>query len=289
MKQIKNYFLFSILELTAFAGCRKEDNPLLPDLIRVPTPLITKDATTSQVIDAQNPDNFSGKFMVDLFFEDDVQPEKFDIVVIKNGDRANPKLLNTVTTFPTTLTITGTQLKNLFGTPIVLGDRFDIGANIVIGGQTYLAFPTTGVAHASGVAGQPGASTFIRYEAVCEFNPSIYAGDFEVVTDEWGDYNPGDIVQITPIDATSFSFKYPADDAEPIIIKVNPADNSVSVTKQVYGSGYGSSWAFGLISAESVPSIENFVAPCDGVVSVVLKHTVSAGNFGNFKIVLKKA
>jgi hypothetical protein len=37
-----------------------------------------------------------------------------------------------------------------------------------------------------------------------------------------------------------------------------------------------------------VPSLNNYVAPCDGIISVVLNHTVAAGSFGNFRIVLKK-
>ena len=94
---------------------------------------------------------------------------------------------------------------------------------------------------------------------------------------------------VTKIDDTKFSFTYPADNAQPIIVQVNPADNSVSVTKQVYGDGYGgASWPYGPISVQSVPSVENFVAPCDGIVSVVLSHTVGAGGFGSYKIVLEK-
>ena len=272
-----------------FNSCRKEDNPILPELIKVPTPLILKDASTDQVIDAVDPAAFSGTFTVDLFFDNDAPPEKMDIVVIKNGDKSVVKQVETVTTYPTSITITGTQLETLFNETIELGDYFDIGANIVLNGRTYHAFPAVGVAHASGVAAQPGASTFIRYGAVCAYDPEQYQGNFVVVDDEWGDYGAGDVVELIKIDDTKFSFTYPADNAKPIIVEVNPADNSVSVTKQVYGDGYGgASWPYGPISVQSVPSVENFVAPCDGVVSVILSHTVGAGGFGSYKIVLEK-
>jgi hypothetical protein len=55
-----------------------------------------------------------------------------------------------------------------------------------------------------------------------------------------------------------------------MVVTVNPVTSS-NCPKQVYGSGYG--LAYGNISA-SVPSVENFVAPCAGTFSVVLKHTV---------------
>lgn len=290
MKKAINYlFVFSLMAVF-LNSCRKEDNPILPDLTRVPTPLILKDASTDQVIDVLDPTAFSGTFTVDLFFDNDAPPEKMDIVVIKNGDKSVVKQVETVTTYPTSITITGSQLETLFSEPIALGDFFDIGANIVLNGRTYHAFPAVGVAHASGVAAQPGASTFIRYGAVCAYDPELYQGNFVVVEDEWlVGYGAGNVVQITKIDDTKFSFEYPADDAEPIIIQVNPADNSVSVAKQVYGSGYGgASWPYGPISVQSSPSVDNFVAPCDGIVSVVLSHTVGAGGFGAFKIVLQK-
>ena len=52
-----------------------------------------------------------------------------DIVVIKNGDKSVVKQVETVTTYPTSITITGTQLETLFNETIELGDYFDIGAN----------------------------------------------------------------------------------------------------------------------------------------------------------------
>ncbi len=283
--------LLILLAFPLLFSCRKDDNPRLPELVRVPTPILTKDAGTDAVISAQDPATFSGKFTVDLYQKTDAPPEKMDIVIMKNGNASTQKVLKAnVTTWPTTITITGPELATLFGEPVILGDKFDIGANMVVGGRTFEAFPNVpnGVANGSGVVNQPGASTFIRYEAVCKYDPAIYNGNFVVVTDEWADYAAGDIVPVTQIDDTHFSFMYPADNAQPIIITVNPTTNQVSVAKQVYGSGYGASWPYGPLSVESVPGVDNFVAPCDRIVSVVLKHTVAAGTFGTFKIVLKK-
>lgn len=289
MKKIIIYSVYVFSIAAFFTACTKDENGKLPELTRFPLPLVVKVAGSDQVIDAQTPNAFSGKYSVGLYFPTDAPPKKFDVVVIKNNDKTNVKVLKTdVTSFPTELTITGTQLATLFNAPIVLGDRFDIGVDVTTyTGAKFEAFPAVGNPYAAGIAAQPGSSTFVRYEAVCQYNPVVYQGPFEVVTDEWADYVPGDIVQLTMVDATHFSFKYLAADPRPIVVTVNPATNAVTVPKQVYGSGYPPGWTFGNISAESVPSVENFVAPCAGTFSVVLKHT-AAVSFGEAKLVLKK-
>ena len=273
-----------------FTACKKDSNGNLPELTRFPLPLVVKVAGSDQVINAQTPNAFSGKYSVGLYFPNDAPPKKFDVVVIKNNDVTNVKVLKTdVTSFPTELTITGQQLATLFNAPIVLGDKFDVGVDVTTyTGAKFEAFPAVGNSYAAGIAAQPGSSTFVRYEAVCQYIPAAYQGPYEVVSDEWGDYHPGDIVQLTMVDATHFSFKYLAADALPIVVTVNPVTNAVTVPKQVYGSGYPPGWTYGNISAESVSSVENFVAPCAGTFSVVLKHTVAAGSFGEAKIVMKK-
>jgi len=290
MKKIIIYSLYLFSAAALFTACKKDENGNLPELTRFPLPLVVKVAGSQQVISALDPNSFSGKYSVGLYFPNDAPPKKFDVVVIKNNDNTNVKVLKTdVATFPTELTITGPQLAALFNAPIILGDKFDIGVDVTTStGAKFEAFPAVGNSYAAGVAAQPGASTFVRYEAVCQYEPAAYQGPYEVVIDEWADYTPGDIVQLTMIDATHFSFKYLAADPRPIVVTVDPVTNAVTVPKQVYGSGYPPGWPYGDISAESVPSVDNFVAPCAGTFSVILKHTVAAGTIDEFKLVLKK-
>jgi hypothetical protein len=290
MKKIVNISIYIVTMAVLLVACRKEDNPKIPELTRFPLPLLQKVAGTDQVISAQNPASFSAKFSVDMYFKTDEPARKLDVVVIKNDNKTIVKTIKSdVTTYPSEIAITGPELVTLFGSPIVVGDKFDIGVNVTAAnGKLYEAFPILGNSYASGVAAQPGASTQLRYEAVCRYNPNFYQGNFTVQTDEWGDYAAGSAIQLTKIDDTHFSFMYGAANPRPIVVTVNPVTNGVTVTKQVYGSGYPPGWTFGDISAESIPSINNFVAPCAGTFSVVLRHTVSAGNFGEFKLVIKK-
>jgi hypothetical protein len=286
---MKKIVALILLVVVFISGCRKEDNPKVPDLTRFPLPLVQRVTGSDEVISAQNPSSFTGKFTVDLYFKSDEPPQKFDVVAIKNGNVSSVKTIQAgITTFPTTITLTGAQLINLFGS-VAAGDRFDISVDVTTAaGVKYEAFPAVGNAYASGVVSQPGASTSVRYEALCTYDPNIYQGNFVVITDEWADYLPGDIVPLTKVDATHFSFKYAAANAQPIVVTVNANTNVVSVAKQVYGSGYPPGWTYGDISAQSVASANNFVAPCTSTFSVVLQHTTSGIDWGTYKIVLKK-
>jgi hypothetical protein len=290
MVDMKKVIAYSSLMLLAFASCRKDDNPKLPVLESVPLPLVLKVAGTDQVISATDPSSFNAKFTVDLYFHEGTPPQKFDVVAIKNGDPTTVKVIQeNVTAFPTTITLTGQKLIDLFG-PIKVDDNFDVSVDITTqSGKKYLAFPTAGAGYGSNVAIQPGASTSIRYTAVCQFNADAYNGNFVVQTDEIGNFNAGDIVPVTKVDATHLSFEYPVFDPEPIVITIDPVTNIATVPKQVYGN-YGTppAWPYGDVSVQSVAGNDNFVAPCQGILSLNLEHTVSAGSFGAFKIVLKK-
>jgi hypothetical protein len=290
MKKIIAYTFSFLCVAVLFVACRKEDNPQIPALARFPLPLVLKVASADQVISATDPNTFNGKFTVDMFFKTDVPAKKVDVVVRKNNNNGNVKVVKAdVTTFPTEVTLTGAQLTTLFGTAPALGDNYDIGVDVTTQeGMKYEAFPVTGAAYAAGITSQPGSNVVVRYSVVCQYDPNIYKGNFVVVSDDWADYAPGDVVPLTMVDATHFSFQYLAANPRPIVVTVNPVSNVVNVPKQVYGSGYPPGWPYGDISVESVPSNDNVVAPCDKTFSVVLRHTVAAGSFGDNKIVLRK-
>ena len=269
-------------------SCRKEDNPILPELQgNIPIPKLVPDPSSELVIDmTRDPATFAGKFEVGLLYPND-KPQKMDIVVIKNGDKANVKTFKTdVAAFPTTLQITGDNLIGLFG-PIVLGDFFDIAADVTLAsGQKLVAFPANGVQYASGIAAIPGSAPLLRYSAICKFDADQYAGDFIVIEDEWADYVAGETVTLTKIDETHLSFLYKADNAKPIILTITPT-NAVIVNKQVYGT-YSWGAQYGNFSVETIGDIDDVVKPCEGTISVLLKHSVAAGSFPAFRITLKK-
>jgi hypothetical protein len=292
---MKKILIYSLVSLLFIMACRKSDNPNLPNnLTRIPAPLITIDTTADQTISAQTPDAFSGRIKIASYYGNNIAPDKFDIVVIKNGDASNVKTLKAgVATVPTTLAVTGTQLHTLFGAAVVAGDSFDIGANIILpDGTVYPAFSTTSAAYSTGILSQPGFSPTARFVAVCKFAATDY-GAFGVPTpyypirDDWADYtDPTQAIPVTVIDATHISFKYLANNAQPIIIAIDPVTNKTSVASQVIGN-YGP--PFGDFSVVSVPGNDDVVSPCSLTISVTLHFTESKGaDFGNGTIVLKK-
>jgi hypothetical protein len=285
---MKYSIIFSfILAILFAAGCRKNDNPKVPELVQVPLPNITLDSGELR-IPGDDPAAFFASFDVDVYYKQGLQPKSMDIVVVKNGDRANPKVLQAdVTAFPTSLTITGQQLIDLFGQGIALGDAFEVGADMIMdNGTKYPGFPIGGTTYAPGIATLPGINTSLKFAAPCLFDPAAYTeGDYEVIVDEWADYQPGDHVPVTKIDDTHYSFKYVANNAQPIIMEVHPEDNSITVAPVNYGDYSGDQ-----VTAESVPGPDTGVDPCDVSFSVVLHHTltVGGGDIGNFKIQLRK-
>jgi hypothetical protein len=290
MKNILRFNLIALL-LVGFVACRKSDNPKLPDLDRVQMTVLTPDPSSDAFINPVNPASFHTKFAVELLYETDGAPKSADVVVMKNNNTANVKVVKAnITTFPTTVEITGQQLIDLFG-PITGGDQFDIGADVTqSSGKKILAFPETGTAYSSGlvqVVGsvKPNSVLTLQYLTPCAFNGDNYNGNFEVLQDEWDDYDPGDVIPVTKVSATQFSFKYAVDagSAQPIIVTVDPSNNTASVAKQFYGNYGGTP-----VHVQSVAG--SAVNPCDASATLKLKHTNPAGttDYGTYTIRFRK-
>jgi len=248
MKRIIIYSTVLVAIVAVLNACRKDDNPRIPALEKFEwMPQFVKDQTTNVSIDGKDPLAFVGKFTLDKYFETDINPQKADIVMIKNGDIGNIKMIKPdVTTFPTTVEITGPQLETLFGEPILLGDNFTIGVDITTpGGKKFEAFPTTGNSYAAGITAQPGASPTLNYVSACVFDKNSFNGPYEVIEDEFADYAPGATVNVTPgagVNQISV-VAYPSPDygtnRKPMLVDVNPTTFVATVAKQVIGDYFG--------------------------------------------------
>lgn len=178
---------------------------------------------------------------------------------------------------------------------------FQVGYDVYANGKKYQAYPPGGVGNGGATdPNQPGYSVLLNYSTKIEYNPDIYNGNFVVVSDGWADMSAGDIVVLTKIDATHFSFKYnPAPqqgpsgtlfNAQPIIVTVDPATLSVSVASQNAGSG----WTYDNsvpVTVSTIPGVNNFVtAVCTkpaARVSLSLRWSQGAGFYGPYVLVLK--
>jgi hypothetical protein len=282
-------FLGAILALTS---CSKNDGPITNKVTINDIPAIqTKiEASGSQAIDLLNLASFNGKFTVSLYFADATGPSKVDVVVRKNGSAANVKVFKAgVTTLPATFSITSAELATLFGTPVALGDTYDFAPNIYIGDRMFEAFPATGNGTGAGVIAMPGFSEFSRFAAICAYDPAIYQGNFVVVSDGFGDFTPGEVVPITKVDNTTFSFIDPyATSPLPIIVKVNTLNNQLSVTKQKIGNAFVWNLGYTNPNVAVTASASSFVAPCSKTITLAIAYTVDQGSFGTYNLVLRK-
>lgn len=287
---MKSSVIFSFLiGALLVAGCRKDDNPKVPDLQKVPIPLITFGEGSNEKIPAGDPASYTASIVVDTYFKNGEMPKQFDLVVVKNGDVANPQVIQSgITTFPTTVTVTGEKLKELFGgTDIVLGDEFQVGADVTTqSGKNFPAFlPNDELNYAPGINNLPGSSPELALACVeyCAFNPADFTtGDYEVVDDEWADYAPGSSITVKQIDDTHYSFEYAADNANPIVFEVQE-DQTITVDPVMYGD-YGGAQ----VTATGVAGSE--VNPCDKTFHIVLNHNAPdfGGDLGDYAITLKK-
>lgn len=289
MKKIITYSI--LMALMLLSACRKSDNPKIPTLARVPIPSLSKDPTGTGTIIVSDLANFVGKINVDLFVKTDVPPKKMDLVITKNGDISTVKVITAVTTFPSVVSFTGPQLAALFGS-VQTCDFFDVGVNITTqDGTVYEAFPKVGNPYGAGVAGEyGGVTTKLTYATKVEYDPAVYSGNFVVVSDEFQEFAPGDVVVLTQVSATQFTFLY-TDVKNPVPIKVNvdPATLKVSVVKQKIGDNFLSTPQYTNPTAATLSSTaNNKVLPCSQTLNLTLDFNVDQGSFGEALLVLKK-
>lgn len=288
MKTVKNILLL-LFVAAAFFACSKNDGATPVPVSKVSIPKIIK-KSGDVAIDVINLANFSAEFEVGLLFPDDEKPVKMDVVIRKNGDAKGVKVFKAdLTAFPSSFTLTSTDLATLFGTPAVLNDNYDVSLDVYMSdGKKYQAFPEVGVGYAAGVVNLNGSSTSVRYSAICKYDPDVFVGDFEVVKDDFEDTAPGDIITLTKVNDTQFSYTYPSlVNPKPIVVTINPLDNTLTIAKQVVGTKF--TWnATYTNPAITASGANNFVAPCDGLVTIQASWSVDQGNFGAYEIVLKK-
>jgi hypothetical protein len=215
-----------------------------------------------------------------------------DLVIIKNGDKSVVKVLKAnITTFPTLVTFTGPELTALFGN-VETCDFFTVGVNITTqAGTVYEAFPAVGNAYGSGVSGQyGGVQTALTYNTKVEYDPSVYSGNFIVVSDEFQDFVPGDVVVLTKINETQFSFLQPAvENPLPIKVTVDPLSLKASIAKQKIGDYFLWETSYTNPTVQTIASNpDNRVIPCTQTLSLSLDYAVDQGSFGEYLLVLEK-
>lgn len=295
MKKI--IYTIVVLSLVVIAACTKNGDGALPDgIVYLNQPHITKVSGSAAILDTE-PEAFSAKVKVDMYFKDSDKPENADLVVVKNGDVKNAKVIKEgIKSYPTEVDINGQLLSSLFGT-IVSGDNFDFGLDMYVGGVKYQAFAEKGNSYGSGVtSGQANASPTIRYSSICGFAIDQFVGDYKVITDPWADFGEGEIVSIKKINDSTLEIEHVAPNFENIKVEINEEDNSAKIasfliaTEAAVTGYYGGGGAYGSLTiATAGASSLNFVDPCTKTITLNIQYTLSKyGNQGSYAFVIKK-
>lgn len=286
MKRLLTYSI--IIAITFLGACRKSDNPNIPDLTRVPVPLITVDEEADITISKDDPALFKGKFVVDNYFKEGSKPKKLDILIIKNGDNSSAvHFKDDITTFPTTLDITGVQLIALFG-PMIQGDEFTIGANVTTEkGEMFEGFPNAQDSrgkyvnpYGGGLNGLPGASTQISYSVVCPLIIDDFVGEATVVDPYFfeGEY------KVTISKAEPGVLKVTGINEEPnvaILINLDGKRYTASVAGQIVSDRYGPYHNLTMTGKGSIDA-------CKNSLKLTINWTVDEGSFGDGDFIIKK-
>ena len=296
----KNILLYSLFATLVFVGCKKDDGPIAKSdgitTESVPYMRITKVAGFTADIIPSTLASYQGKIKVELLYsytDNDLKmPEKVDLVIIKNGNRNDVKVLKAgITTFPSEVTFTGPELLALFGS-VVTCDGFTVGYDVYAnGGKKYEAWPAGGAIGNGGATGinQPFYSAFLNFNTKVEYVPATYSGTFKVVSDAFEDFLPvGSDVLIKQVSPTSFSFIQPAvSNPIPMVFTVDPLTLVVTAPRQKIGDVFLWNTSYTNPSI-AVTGTTSFVSPCTKLLTLFLDYRVDQGGFGAYKLVLQK-
>lgn len=166
--------LVLLLSMALLASC--SDDVRMPDPLKSSLPKLAVDETADLLISGED---FEGKIILDILFND--YPKNAKVVIVKNGDYKNVKTLQeNVTSFPQTITVTGTQLTTLFGAPMVSGDYIEVGMDVLLNNNLWIpAFNLYGISSSPQADQLPGSNPVVKFKAVCSLNLDDFIGTAE--------------------------------------------------------------------------------------------------------------
>lgn len=190
-----------------FIGCEGDQNGRMPDDIKdANTGLLVINKTASDpFINLSEPADYKVEVKVDQLFKGDFN--KIDVVVVLNGDYKKQYVVESVTTVPTTLTITGQDLVDAIpelasAGDIEEGDIFNLFTSIeltdgtYLPGYTILGSLTAGPSLRNVMNSQKGGVANYLITVPCAFDINDYLGAVNI-SEYWApdqaDY-PGEII-----------------------------------------------------------------------------------------------
>lgn len=244
----------SLLFVFIAVSCTNDGGDSVINLSEGALPNITKDAGTDQGINILKIENGEDLNLGLTLNVATGQVASMDVVgyFTKNGVVTKAVLQPNVTTFPAKLNYKKADLVKAFPNFLSFGttDKLIITADLTLKNGTVIkTFTDKGAPnYGSDIANSTIWIVSQTYTALCPFaDASVFAGDYEVVQDQWEDYVPGDVIHAVynPADGT-YSFRllsntniYIANSATAyLLVTINPATNAVTVkSSEIYNYG----------------------------------------------------
>jgi hypothetical protein len=209
MKNKLIILLLGVLGVFLFTTCKKDPKLPIPALQSGVIPKLLKVDTKDATINFFDLAAFNGSFTVDTYYAD--KPTSIEIWVTFNGNKAKRALVQTVTSFPTTVDVTVAGLSSLLSAfigpaDLVAGAYFKFYTVINMkDGTVSSAFDPNYAQFNTSILNLPGSATNLTYTIVCPLNLSDFVGDYTM-----DDGSPSDLCTI--------SFALDPDNADGFII-----------------------------------------------------------------------
>ncbi|MEG0993422.1 MAG: hypothetical protein RSE51_06215 [Bacteroidales bacterium] len=237
---------------------------------------MTLSSTSDRSIEGED---FQGEFTVELYYPQDV-PQDGRLVMVKNKKVAEAKvLISDIKSYPVQVVLTYAQITEAFG-KIELGDRIEVGLDVMHDGKWYNAFNALGTSTVGpNLEGLTGMMPTVSFTKVCplvmdDFNRKV------MVSDEfWEEEYEAELVKISDTELELRGMF--AGDADPIRIVVDPGTRVVTVAKQQLLATYG---PYSNLAVQGKGELD----ACNGTITFNGTFSVSIGTFsGSFKIEIK--
>jgi len=237
-----------------------------------------------------------GSAKVDVTVKEYGHPiDKIKIFVSQGAATTNTSLWKAVKEVPYSgdnvkLEVTATEIATALGVPIA---NLAPGTSYTLYNQVKSkdggTWDITNMA--SAFYGGPNYNMLMTWDAtvICPFTGSM-AGNYRVIQDDWVDWSPGDIVQVTDGPAANqvnLTKVWPntayGTPVNPFVVNVDPATGTATVTSGVTIGDYGS---YTLVTGTGTTG---YIFSCTG--DIKLRVRLSAPPFGDqgfFNLVLKK-
>ena len=265
MKKINIYYILALLFAVSFAACEDTNENLVKERGAAVVPKISNIGPGFYTTDFEN-----------SYIKFDVaipEGQKVDDAEIQATFKDKTTVIEKITSFPTTIQITASDVISKMGlsdNDVELGDSFIIDVVTTFEGVTTRSYTGS-----------------IKASVTCELFIDDFVGTHIVSLDEWdgGGYQ----VEVKKISETELSVEGMFDGYadNPMIIKINPIDHSITVPKQMLVANptawWGSPSPYLDFSLAGVGTLD----ACEISLSFSAEATVDAGSFGGgikFKI-----